>query len=245
MRILHLSIYGTATTVKCKLAFDSAPFKSETRPAAAFLVRAGFRPKAQGYGRSRCSTHPAPRATASLPLRRRARLLAGGAARGRRRRARNFSPLPRSDRVKTVNPPAEACFSDEELVVRAARGDREAYGLLVRRHGGRIVKTLYYRVGDRDEAEDLAQEVFVRAYRGIGDFEGRASFGTWLYRIVHNVAASHFAARGARKRAGGRVPLDACAEAAAAPARNAAPSSRRHGQRAARRRRAKHPRPGA
>lgn len=124
-----------------------------------------------------------------------------------------------------MNLPADACFSDEELVRRAARGDREAYGLLVERHCGRVVKTLYYRVGDRDEAEDLAQEVFVRAYRGIGDFKGEASFGTWLYRIVHNTAASYFVARGARKRAGVRVPLDACPEAETAPARNADPQA--------------------
>ncbi len=122
-----------------------------------------------------------------------------------------------------MNVPAHACFSDEELVSRASKGDTGAYALLVDRHGARVVKTLYYRVGDRDEAEDLAQEVFVRAFRGIGGFKGEASFGTWIYRIVHNVAASYFVARAAKKRAGVRVPLDACEELQTPPAREADP----------------------
>jgi RNA polymerase sigma-70 factor (ECF subfamily) len=84
---------------------------------------------------------------------------------------------------------------------------------------------LYYRVGDRDEAEDLAQEVFVRAFRAIGGFKGEASFGTWIYRIVHNVAASYFVARGAKKRPGKGVPLETCAEAETAPARDADPQA--------------------
>jgi RNA polymerase sigma-70 factor (ECF subfamily) len=99
--------------------------------------------------------------------------------------------------------------SEGHLLARAVAGEREAYGLLVERHQDAVVKALCYLVGDRDEAEDLAQEVFIRAYRGLAAFKGSAAFSTWLYRIVHNVSASHYAYRKAKKRNAPLVSLDA------------------------------------
>jgi len=77
--------------------------------------------------------------------------------------------------------------SDAELVARARQGNEAAFEQLVRRHQ-RYVFNLAYRVlGDYAEAEDVTQEAFVRAWRGLSGFRGQARFTTWLYRIVHNL----------------------------------------------------------
>jgi RNA polymerase sigma-70 factor (ECF subfamily) len=76
---------------------------------------------------------------------------------------------------------------DRDLVARAQAGDTRAFEELVRRHQ-RWVFTLAFRmVGDGAEAEDLAQEVFLKAYRGLGGFRGAARFSTWL----HSIASHH------------------------------------------------------
>jgi RNA polymerase sigma-70 factor (ECF subfamily) len=74
------------------------------------------------------------------------------------------------------------------LVTRARRGDRDAFATLVRSHQRRVLMTALRMTGDLDSAKDVAQEAFVRAYRGLGSFDGRSDFFTWLYRIVFNVA---------------------------------------------------------
>ncbi len=87
--------------------------------------------------------------------------------------------------------PAAAVYDDAQLVRRAAAGSRPAFAELVRRHQGKIRGLLLRLCGDRTLADDLAQEVFLRAYRGLCGFEGRASFGTWLYRISYNAYLNH------------------------------------------------------
>ena len=78
--------------------------------------------------------------------------------------------------------------SDEVLVERARAGGKEAFGLLVDRHS-RMVYNLAFRIsGSHEQAEDIAQEAFLRAYRALAKFEGKSQFSTWLYRIVSNVA---------------------------------------------------------
>lgn len=80
-------------------------------------------------------------------------------------------------------------ISDDELVQRAlasGRGDLRAFDELVRRHQERISANCRYLTGSRDDAPDLTQEVFVKAYFGLRGFEGRARFGTWLQRIKVN-----------------------------------------------------------
>jgi len=94
--------------------------------------------------------------------------------------------------VGTVVGGGETVVDEDAAVVRrAAAGARPAFAELVRRHQGKVRGLLLRLCGDRTLADDLAQEVFLRAYRGLCGFEGRASFGTWLYRISYNAYLNH------------------------------------------------------
>ena len=75
--------------------------------------------------------------------------------------------------------------AEPELVRRARRGDADAFGELVRLHQDRVYALAARMVGP-DAAEDIAQQAFVKAWRGLGRFDGRAAFGTWLHRIAVN-----------------------------------------------------------
>ncbi len=77
--------------------------------------------------------------------------------------------------------------SDAALVARARKGDQAAFEQLVRRHQHYVFNVAYRVLNDTTEAEDIAQEAFVRAWRGLPDFRSQAKFTTWLYRIVHNL----------------------------------------------------------
>ncbi len=74
------------------------------------------------------------------------------------------------------------------LVERAQAGEQAAFATLVETYGDRIYSYLARMLSDREEAQDLAQETFVRAWESMGRFRGGASFGTWLYRIATNLA---------------------------------------------------------
>lgn len=77
--------------------------------------------------------------------------------------------------------------SDESaLIARSLRHDREAFGLLVERYAEPVVTLTRRLVGDREDAEDLAQETFLAAFRSLALFRGEARFSTWLYRIAVN-----------------------------------------------------------
>lgn len=107
-------------------------------------------------------------------------------------------------RVRVV-PAERAAVGDRELVARAQDGDRAAFEALVRRYADRLHAVVLRYVADADEAEEVTQEAFLRAWRGIGRFEGRSQFFTWLYRIGINEAKRR-AAR--RPPAGAVVSLD-------------------------------------
>jgi RNA polymerase sigma-70 factor (ECF subfamily) len=77
---------------------------------------------------------------------------------------------------------------ESELVRRARRGDREAFGALVQRYHQRVVGVARALVHNPDDAVELAQETFIRAFQNLPSFEGRSSFSTWLYRIASNLA---------------------------------------------------------
>ncbi len=76
--------------------------------------------------------------------------------------------------------------ADNELVRTAAGGDRQAFDDLVRRHQDRVFNLCLWFLGDYDEADDMAQEVFIKAFRSLKAFRFEAKFSTWLYRITVN-----------------------------------------------------------
>ncbi len=80
---------------------------------------------------------------------------------------------------------------DDFELVRASRdGDQEAFGELVRRYQGKIYALAYGMVGNHADADDLAQEIFLKTYRNIKKFRFKSSFYTWLYRIATNTIIS-------------------------------------------------------
>jgi RNA polymerase sigma-70 factor (ECF subfamily) len=82
---------------------------------------------------------------------------------------------------------------DGALVRRAQRGDQAAFAELVTRHQRYVYNLAYRLLHDADEAQDLAQEAFVRAWQGLSGFRGEAKFTTWLYRIVTNLCYNRLA----------------------------------------------------
>lgn len=77
---------------------------------------------------------------------------------------------------------------DQELVARCQKGDTGAFNELITRYRQRCFSMIYQMVRNEDDAWDLAQDGFVRAWRSIGHFKGQSSFYTWLYRVMTNVA---------------------------------------------------------
>jgi RNA polymerase sigma-70 factor (ECF subfamily) len=84
---------------------------------------------------------------------------------------------------------------DARLVERIRRGDRRAFDLLYRRHADDVYRRMTRLVGPHPEREDLVQEVFVAAFRGLDRFRGDARLTTWLYRVAVNVAYAHLRRR--------------------------------------------------
>ncbi len=89
---------------------------------------------------------------------------------------------------------------DRSLVMASAAGDHEAFGALVARHQASIVNLARALTSDDGEADDLAQETFIRAYKAIGRFRGDSTFRTWLHRVAVNVIQSHLKKRARRWR---------------------------------------------
>lgn len=87
---------------------------------------------------------------------------------------------------------------DLELVRRVQSGDRAAFDLLVRKYQHRIAHLISRYVRDQSEAEDVTQEAFIKAYRGLARFRGESAFYTWLYRIAINTAKNWLVAAGRR-----------------------------------------------
>jgi RNA polymerase sigma-70 factor (ECF subfamily) len=82
--------------------------------------------------------------------------------------------------------PESEIAQELEWIRRAQRGEREAFGRLVERYQRRVIALVYHLVRRRDEAEDIAQEILIKAFRAIRSYDFRASFGAWLSRIGVN-----------------------------------------------------------
>lgn len=76
--------------------------------------------------------------------------------------------------------------SDASVVAHVLAGDRDAYRVLVERHSRSIFRLAFRMTGNEQDAEDVVQETFLRAYRRLNRFESRSTFSTWLYRIAVN-----------------------------------------------------------
>jgi len=83
----------------------------------------------------------------------------------------------------------------QQLIVKAQEGNHDAFRVLVERHMKQAYNLAYGFLSDHDDAEDVAQESFVRAYQSLKSFRIESEFGTWLYRIVHNVALNRLRQR--------------------------------------------------
>ena len=84
---------------------------------------------------------------------------------------------------------------EEDVLTRAKRGDRLAFTELVRKHQRRVYATALHIMGNHGDADDVAQDVFLRAYRALASFDGRSDLFTWLYRITVNTALNHIRTR--------------------------------------------------
>ena len=102
---------------------------------------------------------------------------------------------PRSDEASAA--PRAAAFDrdsdDATLVAACVAGRREAFDIIVERHRRTVYHVCHRFTGNHEDASDLAQDVFVRAYRGLGSFRGHATLSTWLYRIAVNVCLNRAA----------------------------------------------------
>ncbi|MCK4843303.1 MAG: RNA polymerase sigma factor RpoE [Methylococcales bacterium] len=88
--------------------------------------------------------------------------------------------------------------SDKILVLKVQQGDKSAFDLLVIKYQHRIIQLVNRYVKDPSEAQDVAQEAFIKAYRALGNFRGDSAFYTWLYRIAINTAKNYLVSRNRR-----------------------------------------------
>jgi len=84
------------------------------------------------------------------------------------------------------------------LVLRVQQGDKSAFDLLVIKYQHKIIQLVNRYVKDSSEAQDVAQEAFIKAYRALGNFRGESAFYTWLYRIAINTAKNYLVSRSRR-----------------------------------------------
>ncbi len=84
-------------------------------------------------------------------------------------------------------------MSERELIARMRAGDFEAFSELIDAHKDKIYALVHRLAGNKENAEDIVQETFLKAIDNIGQFRGESSFGTWLYAIALNLSRAHFA----------------------------------------------------
>ena len=97
--------------------------------------------------------------------------------------------------------------ADDHYVKAASGGDREAFDQLVSRHQQSVINAAAYYLGNHEDALEVAQESFLKAWKAVAGFEGKASFRTWLLRITLNTARSFHSHRTALKRSGSTATL--------------------------------------
>lgn len=99
-------------------------------------------------------------------------------------------------------------MTEQELIARARAGDPNAFERLVRDNQDRVYSLCLRMAGDRHEAEDLAQEVFLKAWQGLASFHGESKFSTWLFRLTANLCIDAQRKRERRRGVEPAVSLD-------------------------------------
>ena len=92
---------------------------------------------------------------------------------------------------------------DNIYITKVLEGDRNAFAYLVDKYKTMVYSLALRLVKDREEAEEISQDAFIKAYQSLASFKGKAKFSSWLYRIVYNTAISKL-----RQQPAGRVSLD-------------------------------------
>ena len=113
-------------------------------------------------------------------------------------RPRHWQVTVTRDRTNQARPEAASATDREDdrvLVEACLRGHRDAFDLLVERHQRQVYQLCYRFTSNHEDASDLAQDVFIRAYRGLRSFKGNSAFSTWLYRIGVNVCLNRVGSR--------------------------------------------------
>jgi len=94
-------------------------------------------------------------------------------------------------------------LSDNYYVEQVLSGETDAFSFLLNKYSRQVFSLIVRMVGNREDAEELTQDVFIKAYRSLPQFRGDSSFSTWIYRIAYNIAVS-----ATRKRKPETVPID-------------------------------------
>ena len=115
--------------------------------------------------------------------------LRGFAGFGVRRGVTVVKPIAASSAVENGE------LDDAALVAKASAGEREAFDVIVERHRRSVYQVCYRFVNNHEDANDLAQDTFVRAWRGLKNFKGQSALSTWLYRIAVNVCLNRVSAK--------------------------------------------------
>ena len=106
---------------------------------------------------------------------------------------------PETTEVADKAPQDWSAADDQSLVVACLAGDRSAFDPIVDRYRRQVYNICFRFAGNHADASDLAQDTFIRAYRGLRGFKGQSAIGTWLYRIAVNVCLSRAANRTPRE----------------------------------------------
>ena len=123
-------------------------------------------------------------------------------------------PLPARSRIQSktrMYADSSARVQDAELIREAQKGSRAAFDVLVRQYDQSVLRLAMHLTGSEQDAQDIHQEAFLKAYRHIGSFRFECSFYTWIYRIVTNLCLDHLRRRKTR-REDSAVMIDAAGE---------------------------------
>ena len=99
-------------------------------------------------------------------------------------------------------------MTENELITRAKKGDQDAFGQLVLAHQNKVFSLCVHLLNSREEAEDMAQEAFLKAWRSLNSFQEESSFATWMHRLTTNLCLDHLRKQARRQNISVAVSLD-------------------------------------